>query len=179
MLHRLRKAGVSRVSLSVYSLDFSLLHRLARRYEPDHALASIRADRAARFDLIDVNLILGIPGQSVEGFLDGLSACLSAEANQISAYPLYTIDHTRAGAPGRKTHFARADDAARLHMQRQGAEHCFAHGFERTSVWSYTRKGLGAYTTITRPDDIGFGAGSGSKPANAMLFNTSSVPAYI
>jgi hypothetical protein len=62
-------------------------------------------------------------------------------------------------------------------MQRGAALTCLAGVLERTSVRSFTRSGLTAYTTVTRPDYISFGAGS--KSAQCAAFNAFSVLAYI
>ncbi len=179
LLRDLRAMGINRISLGIEALDAALLKRLGRRYDPLQAIAAMERAKAAGFDMLDVNLIFGIPGQSPEGFLDGVRACLSAGVDQISAYPLFTFDHTPAGQPSREDLYARADERDRLAMQRGVSEICREAGFERTSVWSFTRRGLSPYTTVTRPDYIGFGAGAGSKSEQMATFNTFSVPSYV
>lgn len=178
-LEELRGIGINRISLGIETLDPKLLKRLGRRYSPEHALEAILASKAAGFDVVDINLIFGIPGQCIDRFLDGVRQCLAIGVDQISAYPLFTFDHTPAGQPGKEQRYARASDRQRLRMQQGVAYLCKQHGFERTSVWSFTKRDVSPYTTVTRPDYVGFGAGAGSKSADRIAFNTFSVPAYI
>ena len=179
LLGRLRAAGVNRISLGVESLEADLLKLLGRRYAPDDALRALGDAKAAGLGMVDVNLILGIPGQSEKSFLDGVARCIAAGADQISAYPLFTFGHTPAGRPQNAESFARADELRRLRMQRGVSEMTRPAGFRRTSVWSYTRAGVSPYTTVTRTNYVGFGAGAGSKGDGLALFNTFSVPEYI
>lgn len=178
-LAELRRMGVGRISLGIESLDAPTLKRLGRGYDPDGARAAMAAGRDAGFDMLDVNLIFGVPGLSREAFSKSLTEVLAHGADQVSAYPLFTFGHTAAGGAGHEDQYAREDDGLRLAMQRDVSRICRAAGFERTSVWSFTRAGHTPYTTVTRPAYRGFGAGAGSKEIGAMWFNTFSVPAYV
>jgi len=177
-LERFRSMGVNRLSLGIETLERSLLRKLGRRYSPDRARESVATAMAAGFELVDVNLIFGIPGQDCDRFLAGVGELLEMGVGQISAYPLFTFDHTPAGQPQRERRYARAGAGRRLAMQQGVSRVCRQAGLERTSVWSFTRQGRTAYTTVTRPDYVGFGAGAGSKSAERAAFNTFSVRAY-
>jgi len=177
-LEQLRRMGVNRLSLGIETLERPLLRKLGRRYTPERARESVAAAMAANFELVDVNLIFGIPGQDCDRFLAGAAELLEMGVGQISAYPLFTFDHTPAGQPRRERHYARAAAARRLRMQQGVSRLCLEAGLERTSVWSFTRHGSTAYTTVTRPDYVGFGAGAGSKSAARAAFNTFCVRAY-
>ncbi|MEZ5768505.1 MAG: radical SAM protein, partial [Paracoccaceae bacterium] len=179
LLGRLRAAGMNRISLGIESLRPAMLKRLARRYTPEEALAAIDRAKAAGFEMVDANLIFGIPGQSCEEVSADLETVLAHGVDQISAYPLFTFDHTPAGQPARAQDYARAVERTRLATQKSISRICRAAGLARTSVWSFTRAGTGPYTTVTRPDYIGFGAGAGSLGESRMSFNTFPVAAYI
>jgi len=179
LLASLRDMGVTRISLGVESRDPAVLRRLGRRYSPNGVEKALASAKNAGFEMLDVNLIFGVPGQAIDGFLDDVRFCVAAGADQISAYPLFTFDHTPAGTSRNERLFARADDGDRLRMQRGVSDFCQSAGFERTSVWSYTRTGVRPYTTVSRADYIGFGAGAGSKTPGLATFNTFSVLAYI
>lgn len=178
-LAQLRAAGVTRISLGIESLDARVLKSLGRGYDPEGARAAMSAGRAAGFEMLDINLIFGVPGLTRTSFAEGLRTVLEAGADQVSAYPLFTFGHTQAGAEGQEARYARTDDALRLAMQRDVSAICGAAGMVRSSVWSFTRAGMDPYTTVTRPDYVGLGAGAGSKAPGAMWFNTFSVPAYV
>lgn len=178
LLGRLRAAGVNRISLGIESLQPAMLRRLARRYTPREALDAIDRAKAAGFEMVDANLIFGIPGQRCDEVLADLATVLDHGVDQVSAYPLFTFDHTPAGQPRHARDYARAQERTRLATQKGISRICRAAGFERSSVWSFTRAGKRPYTTVTRPDYIGFGAGAGSLAAARMSFNTFPVAAY-
>ena len=176
LLDRLGRAGVNRISLGIETLRPDLLHLLARRYTPEQALAAIHDARDTGFSCVDVNLIHGIPGQSVTNAETDAARCIERGADQISAYPLFGFAHTPLG---RRRKMRGPGDWTRLRAQRAVSRVCREAGLARTSVWSFTRPGLSPYSTVTHEDYIGFGAGAGSKIAGVFWFNTFSVSEYV
>lgn len=178
LLQRLRTAGVTRISFGVESLQGAMLKRLARRYTGAEALAAIDRAKQAGFEMIDANMIFGIPGQTREEVIADLATLIGHGVDQVSAYPLFTFEHTPAGQPHHARSYAHAVEKVRLATQKSIARSCREAGLARTSVWSFTRAGTAPYTTVTRTDYIGFGAGAGSLGRGRMSFNTFPVEAY-
>ena len=177
-LAQLRAAGVNRISLGIEALCDDTLQFLERGYTSDQARSAIRRAVGAGFDCVDVNLIYGIPRRASNEAVEDAAECLSLGVNQISAYPLFTFVHTRLGAQVERKKVPLAGEFARLRSQKGIAEVCLNDGFERTSVWSYTRPGISPYSTVTHDGYIGFGAGAGSKVDEFFWFNTFSVTEY-
>ena len=71
-LRRLKKAGVNRLTLGIQSFRDEELSLLGRRHDSAQALAVIEAARAAGFDNLCLDLIYGLPCQSVEHWLFSL-----------------------------------------------------------------------------------------------------------
>ncbi len=84
----LRSAGVNRVSLGIQSLRDTELRALARGQTAAEGLAAFAAARAAGFANVSVDLIYGIPGQSLPDWRDGLSRALALEPDHLSLYAL-------------------------------------------------------------------------------------------
>jgi oxygen-independent coproporphyrinogen-3 oxidase len=84
----LRAAGVNRISLGVQSLHDSELWTLARGQTAAEGLAAFAAARAARFDNLSIDLIYGIPGQSLSDWTDGLALALALQPDHLSLYAL-------------------------------------------------------------------------------------------
>ena len=63
-LSLLLRAGVNRLSLGVQSLDPAELEALGRAHDAAQALAAIDDARAAGFENLNVDLIIGAPGQT-------------------------------------------------------------------------------------------------------------------
>jgi oxygen-independent coproporphyrinogen-3 oxidase len=177
-LHALKQSGANRISLGIETFQRELLRLLGRNYTPDQAEQAIQNARALGFECVDVNLIYGIPGQQMEGALADVRRCIALGVDHLSAYPLITFEHTRLGRLVREGKFREYGDRQRAQTQREIARLCLAQGFERTSVWSFTRAQAAAYTTVTRESYVGFGAGAGSKVDGEFWFNTFAVPEY-
>jgi oxygen-independent coproporphyrinogen-3 oxidase len=84
----LRDAGATRISLGVQSLRDQDLQALARGQTAREARAAFAAARAAGFDNISVDLIYGVPGQSLAGWGQGLRMALELEPDHVSCYAL-------------------------------------------------------------------------------------------
>jgi len=84
----LRKFGVTRVSLGVQSWDDELLKLLGREHNSQQAEQSFHILRAARFSNINVDLMFGLPGQTIEQWKFTLEKTISLEPEHISAYCL-------------------------------------------------------------------------------------------
>jgi len=179
MLDHLLAAGVNRISLGVESFDARLLAYLGRGYTPEQASAALERARAAGFDCLDANLIFGIPGQLPDAAARDAARCIDLGVDQVSAYPLFTFVHTALGRRSARGGLEIVDDRVRTRAQRLVALACRRGGLARTSVWSHTRPGVAPYSTVTREEYVGFGAGAGSKVDGVFSFNTFDVAAYI
>ncbi len=85
---RLRELGVNRVSMGVQSWDPGLLETLGRVHSKDQALRSHAILRDAGFDNINLDFIFGIPGQSVDQWVDTLRQTIALQPQHVSAYCL-------------------------------------------------------------------------------------------
>jgi len=84
----LRKLGVTRVSLGIQSLDDELLKLLGREHNSQQAEQSFLMLRAAEFSNINVDLMFGLPGQTVEQWKSTLEKTIAIRPDHISAYCL-------------------------------------------------------------------------------------------
>jgi oxygen-independent coproporphyrinogen-3 oxidase len=84
----LRKLGVTRVSLGIQSWDDELLKVLGREHNSQQAEQSLHILRAAGCSNINVDLMFGLPGQTIEQWKFTLEKSISLEPEHISAYCL-------------------------------------------------------------------------------------------
>ncbi len=80
--------GVNRLSIGVQSLDDGLLRLLGRRHSADEALMAYRAARQAGFGNVSIDLMYGLPGQTVEQWGETLAAALDVGPSHVSMYCL-------------------------------------------------------------------------------------------
>lgn len=84
----LRQIGVNRVSLGVQSFDPAVLAKLGRVHDPTTAVASVRNAQRAGFDVVNLDLIFGTAGESLQSWQGSVAAALDLETNHLSAYAL-------------------------------------------------------------------------------------------
>lgn len=94
-LASLVSAGVNRISLGVQSFSRHLLRITGRRHSPEDIHLGVEKIRKAGFANLSLDLILGLPGQSLRDFKNSLETALSLEPQHLSIYEL-TLE---TGAP--------------------------------------------------------------------------------
>ena len=94
MLKRLRRAGFNRISLGLQSADDAQLANLGRPHTFAQAKQAVEWTRKAKFDNVSLDLIYGLPGQTLEGWQDTVEQALSLNPNHISAYGLKVEEGT-------------------------------------------------------------------------------------
>ena len=87
-LEQARTLGWDRISLGVQTLDDTLLARLGRLHDGRTALEALAWARAAGFQRVSADLMVGIPGQDLGRILDDARTLVGAGANHLSIYLL-------------------------------------------------------------------------------------------
>ena len=102
-----RAAGVNRLSLGVQSMEDDLLTAIGRIHTAAQAREAVRMARGAGFDNLNLDLMYGLPGQSVSQWAHTLAEAVSLSPEHLSCYslileegtPLYRQAQTGACAP--------------------------------------------------------------------------------
>ena len=84
----LRDFGVNRISMGVQSWDPEMLNRLGRVHSAEQAERSFHIVREAGFTNLNLDLIFGVPGQSIETWQRTVEKTVSLAPEHISAYCL-------------------------------------------------------------------------------------------
>ena len=84
----LKEAGINRISMGVQSWDDTVLKSLGRTHDADKAEESFHTLRAAGFDNLSIDLIFGVPGQSLKSWKESLERSLRLAPEHLSAYGL-------------------------------------------------------------------------------------------
>jgi coproporphyrinogen III oxidase-like Fe-S oxidoreductase len=120
-----RDLGVRFLSLGVQSFDADALRFLGRRHTPEEARRSAEVARAAGFETVSIDLIYGLPGQTVDDWRRVLEEAVALEPDHLSCYQLTIHEGTPFGfrlARGKMTE---------LPEESQGELFLFTHEFLR------------------------------------------------
>ncbi|HEY5984446.1 MAG TPA: radical SAM family heme chaperone HemW [Anaerolineales bacterium] len=91
-LQGMREAGVNRLSLGVQSANGEELRLLERTHSFLDVLNAVTMARRAGFDNLNMDLIFGLPGQSMWAWQETVKRVLAVRPEHISAYAL-TLEH--------------------------------------------------------------------------------------
>ncbi|WHT47537.1 radical SAM family heme chaperone HemW [Sporosarcina thermotolerans] len=84
----LKNGGVGRLSIGVQSFDTELLKRIGRTHGADDPIRVIENARKIGFENISIDLIYGLPGQTIQQWEDTLNKALSLDLPHYSGYSL-------------------------------------------------------------------------------------------
>jgi oxygen-independent coproporphyrinogen-3 oxidase len=91
------RAGVNRVSIGVQSLAPPVLATLGRTHDPGNVERAIADARAAGIDRVNVDLIYGTPGESLDDWRASVEGVLDLGVTHVSAYALTVEPATPLG----------------------------------------------------------------------------------
>ena len=179
LLRSLIESGVTMVSLGVQSFDDRHLAMLGRGYDARQAYEASELIMSAGFAAVDIDLIFAIPGQTEQEAVTDVSTAFALGAHQVSAYPLIRFAHTSLGSQLSNAHASSPSWNKERRMLKAIVTQGRDAGYERSSIWSFTRPGAPRYTTVTRDSFIGIGAGASSRMGDYFWVNTFHVDEYI
>jgi oxygen-independent coproporphyrinogen-3 oxidase len=186
----LRDAGVNRISLGIQSLRDAELFALTRGQTAAEGLAAYGAARAAGFENISIDLIYGIPGQSLADWADGLSLALALAPNHLSLYALQLAlapdEWAAPPRPGalrwRQRMVVHQDDGLAAAQYQLAEELLEAAGFRHYELSSWARPGFESRHNSAyweRRPYTGIGAGAHSFDGQTRSWNERDLDSYV
>ncbi len=140
LARELAAAGVTRISLGVQSLQDPELAAIGRLHTASRALEAVRCARAAGL-ATSVDLICGLPRQTVESWGETLAGIVACDPGHVSVYPLAVEEGTPLAALAEAGAVVLPDEDAQADAMEEAARVLGAAGYERYEVASYARPG--------------------------------------
>ncbi len=178
-LCKLKEAGINRISIGVQSLQDAELVKLGRIHRAEDFYRVWEEAAAAGFRNRNVDLMSGIPGQTVESLEDTIRKLVALSPEHISAYSLIVEEGTPFA--GMYPEGAVDEDTDRQMYELTGRLLEKA-GYGRYEISNYAKEGFACrHNTAywTRQDYIGFGIGAASLIGNVRYNNARSLHNYI
>lgn len=179
----LRQGGVNRLSMGAQSADEGQLKLLNRQHNWTQVEQAMDLARSAGFDNINIDLMLGMPGQTVPMWADTLDKALALSPQHLSCYGLIVEE----GTP-----MHRLIDSGELILpgeeeERAMYEHTLNRlnraGFEQYEISNFALPGHACRHNLNcwrREDYLGFGsAAHGLEYGDTRRSNTPDIAAYI
>ncbi|HLI89328.1 MAG TPA: radical SAM family heme chaperone HemW [Ktedonobacteraceae bacterium] len=90
----LHAAGINRLSMGAQSFDAGLLKTLGRIHSPQEIVEAFQHARAAGFSSINLDLMFGLPGQTMQHWRETLDRALDLRPDHLSLYSLIIEEGT-------------------------------------------------------------------------------------
>ena len=178
----LRAAGINRLSMGAQSFDAALLKTLGRIHSPEEVEQALRYARAAGFTSINLDLMFGLPGQTMQHWRDTLARALDLHPDHFSLYsliieegtPFYDWTHEGRITPG--------DEDLCADMYEYADELLQQAGYANYEISNWARPGKQSIHNLTYWQNlpyIGMGAGAYSYFGGRRYSNERTPATYI
>lgn len=178
----LADAGFSRISFGAESMneqDFAPIGRPGRVQDTETA---VEAARAAGFVNISLDLMYGLPGQSLESWTHTVQSLLLLEPSHISCYALTIEDGTKLSRNMTANLVPRIDEALQVAMESAAETLLSEAGFLRYELSNYAKPGFACRHNLlywTDGDYLGLGPSAQSYVNGVRFGNVADLTAYV
>lgn len=135
-------AGINRMSLGVQSFDDAMLDTLGRLHRADAARAAFRAVREAGCANVSLDLMWGLPGQTLAAWLEDLRAALALGPDHLSAYGLTLEPGTPLADDCEGGALRLPPEDVQCAMYLEGIRLCEEAGLRHYEISNFAREGF-------------------------------------
>ena len=161
----LKSAGVNRISLGVQTFDPKLMDDLGRKHGPEKVFHAYNLIRETKFNSVNLDLIFGIPHQSLEDWMSDMEQAVKLQPQHLSTYCLTFEEDTAL-------YHRLAKEELKIDIQREASFYEYAwdflpsSGYEQYEVSNFALDGhtcVHNQNTWKMNEWIGFGPSASSQ----------------
>ncbi|MBX3340144.1 MAG: radical SAM family heme chaperone HemW [Nitrospira sp.] len=140
-LAHLREAGCTRLSFGAESMDQTELDRVGRPGSPSTTLHVMAMAREAGFTNINLDLMYGLPGQTLESWATSLRQTIELAPEHLSCYALTIEEGTHLKSSIQRGLLPAPDEELQNRMEDLAEEILGRAGYDRYEISNYCRPG--------------------------------------
>jgi oxygen-independent coproporphyrinogen-3 oxidase len=174
--------GVNRMSVGIQSFHDDELKMLGRIHTADEALEAVNLVKSAGFKNWAVDLMYGIPGQTMEAWKETLTKALGLSPYHISAYELTPEEGTPLWRLIEENSVRMPEEGLVLDMYNYAIDFLQDRGFEHYEISNHALPGFRCLHNLNywnRGEYLGTGAGAHSFIKGVRSRNTGDMNVYI
>ena len=175
-------SGVNRISMGVQSFDDGLLKLLGRRHSADGAKQAFNMLRGAGFENQSIDLIYGLPYQSLDQWSATLDETIALEPDHVSLYGLQIEQGTPLAVDVEAGKYPIPDDDLTADMYEEAQQKLAASGFTQYEISNWAKPGQESLHNIIywlNEPYLGVGPGAHSWLAGRRFANLKSPRRYV
>jgi oxygen-independent coproporphyrinogen-3 oxidase len=177
-----RAAGVNRLSFGVQSFRDDELRRLSRLHNAARARTAFDEARRAGFENVSLDLMMWLPGQRVDEWLDSVDEAAVLAPEHLSLYLLEVYPNAPLKDEMARARCSQAPDEDAATMYLEAMERLDIAGYEQYEISNVARSGRQSRHNVKYWSDgnwLGFGCGAHSTLNGVRWKNLSSTQDYI
>lgn len=181
-LRAMRDGGVNRISFGVQSFNNDLLHGIGRIHNTDDVYRSIENAHKAGFSNMSIDLMFGLPNQTVEMLDHSVTKALELNLPHLSIYSLKVEENTLFHAMYHRNELPLPSEEDELDMYMLIMERMKAAGYEQYEISNFAKPGFESRhnTVYWRNEDYyGIGAGAHGYVNRCRHLNIKGVNPYV
>jgi oxygen-independent coproporphyrinogen III oxidase len=174
-------AGINRISIGVQAWQNDLLKYLNRLYTIDKFLQKLELVKQAGFKNINLDLIFGIPGQTLENWQESVQGVLSCGTQHLSCYSLELDNNSHWGQLYAAGKFTPANPELDREMYQYLMQEMKANGYEQYEMSNFAKSGFQCRHNLNfwlGKSYLGIGAAAHSYFEQARYHNIYSIEEY-
>lgn len=163
MILVLKNSPVNRISLGVQTFNNKLLKKIGRTHNRDDVYQSIEKLKNANFDNITIDLIYGLPGQTLEMIQEDLERFLSLDLPHVALYSLILEDHTRFMNMQRTGILTLPSDDKNIEMYQYIRSVLATSGYQHYEISNFSKENYESKHNLTYWNNVEYyGVGAGA-----------------
>lgn len=173
--------GVNRVSMGVQSFEDDILRAIGRRHMARQAVEAVANLRQAGIRNISIDLIYGLPGQTVASWTESVRQAIALRPQHISAYGLTYEEGTRLWHQRERGEITEVPEEQCLAMYCVLVNELQAAGYEHYEISNFALPGYHSRHNSSYWDDtpyLGLGAAAHSYDGHIRRYNPADLLQY-
>ena len=180
-LGQLCQAGVTRMSFGAESMEEEDLTRIGRPGAVSETVTAVARARTTGFTNINLDLMYGLPGQSLDSWQRTVAHCLSLRPTHLSCYALTVEQNTKLASNIQRERSPAPDEGLQIDMDEATQRMLVDAGYERYEISNYAKPGYACRHNLlywTNGEYLGFGPSAQSYLGGARFGNVADLDAY-
>ena len=181
-VQRLRTLPINRVSMGIQSFHDRTLRLIGRRHTSEEAILAVKRLQQAGLTNISIDLIYGLPGETIDDWAYSLDQAIALGVKHISAYHLTYEEGTRLWRMQEQGLVAPIDEEQSVRSFELLREKLLSAGYEHYEISNFALPGYHSRHNSSYWQGIkyiGIGPGAHSYDGSNRRWNLSSLTDYI
>jgi len=182
LMTALKSHGINRLSIGLQAWQDDLLKKIKRSHTSKDFADTIQAAKSVGINNINVDLMFGLPGQTMTKWKESISQTISYEPSHISTYSLTPAENTPLWDAIEAGDVLLPDEETDRDMYHEAIAMLTAAGYEHYELSNFSKPGKESQHNVdcwTRKPYLGLGLGAHSFSGDARWHNTIEMDKYL